>query len=107
MTRLLCAMAACLVLTGCLSAGPVISKSSMGNLQIEVNFPAEYQGASPSIYLDGSFIGNVSPRMPVLYAKRGERVVRVECPGFKTYEKAILILGDPNHQVLNITMEKR
>jgi len=106
MTRLLCVLVTCLALTGCFTAGPVISKSAMGNLQIDVRMPQGAEGVNPCLYLDGKFIGNVSSSMPVLYVKRGERVLRVECPGYKTYEKSITILGDPNHQVLNILLEK-
>ena len=92
-------------LLGCAYPGPVISKSNMGNLEINVYGP---EGTSPhaELYLDGIFIGNLTRHMPVIYVKRGERVIRVEASGFKPYEKTITILGEPNHQVLNILLEK-
>jgi len=43
----------------------------------------------------------------VLYLKRGRHTVKVELEGAKSYEQVIAILGDPNHQVLNIVLEKR
>jgi hypothetical protein len=59
------------------------------------------------IYMDGIFVGNVSERLPVLYIKRGKRTIRVELAGMKTYEQAIFILGDPNHQFLNVALEPK
>jgi hypothetical protein len=44
---------------------------------------------------------------PVLYIKRGLRTVKVELDGMKTYEQAITILGDPNHQFLNVALEPK
>ena len=32
--------------------------------------------------------------------------MRIELPGTKPYEQSITILGDPNPQVLNVTLEK-
>ena len=51
------------------------------------------------------YIGNASERLPVLYLKRGTHVVRVELAGCKPYERSILILGEPNHQVMNAFLE--
>lgn len=96
----------CAFLVGCASTGSVISKSKMGNLEINVCGPESAQLRRAELYLDGVFVGNVTRHMPVLHARRGERVVRVELSGFKPYEKTITVLGDPNHQALNVYLEK-
>ena len=87
--------------------GPALSKSKQGTL--ELNFygtsGAEIQGAE--IYLDGIFIGNATRDKPIIYARRGPRTVRIEAESYQTYEKTITILGDPNHQVLNIYLIKK
>jgi hypothetical protein len=93
------------LLVGCADTWPVISKSNMGNLELNVYSP-EGKFLNAELYLDGIFIGNLTRHKPVIYAKRGERVVRVEATGFKPYEKTITVLGEPNHQVLNISLEK-
>jgi hypothetical protein len=97
-----------LVLAGCvMTTGPVISKSKLGNLQIDVTFPQGCVESNADVYLDGAFIGNVSANMPVIYARRGPRVVRVEAPGCEPFEKTIAILGDPNHQMLDIRLKAK
>ncbi len=68
--------------------------------------PWTHLSTCPSLYLDGVFVGNLTRDMPVLYAKRGVRVIRVESPGHEAYERSITVLGDPNHQVLNVILEK-
>ena len=95
-----------MILAGCLSTGPAVSKSNLGNLQINVIFPKGLSETSADIYLDDIFIGNASPNMPVIYAKRGDRTVRIEADGCQTYQRTITILGDPNHQVLNVRLKK-
>ena len=104
-TRLISA-ALCLMsmLAGCMTASPTVSKSKLGNLQINVAFPKDISAFNADLYLDDLFIGNVSANMPVIYAKRGDRTVRVEATGCETYQRTITILGDPNHQVLNINL---
>ena len=92
--------------TGCVETGPVISKAKEGNLQIEIVAPRDTDLTQAEIYLDGVFVGNVSNTMPVLHARRGVRTIRVLAPGYKPYEKRITILGEPNHQVLNVKLEK-
>ncbi len=42
--------------------------------------------------------------MPVLHLKKGKRLVRVEMDSMKTYREAVEILGEPNHQVLNVML---
>lgn len=96
----------CLVLSGCVYPGPAVSKSSLGNLEINVKTQDGEYVKDADLLLDGVFVGNLSYRLPIIHAKRGERLVRVECPGFKPYERKITILGDPNHQVLNVVLEK-
>lgn len=95
-----------LFIVGCESTGPAISKSRLGNLEINVYGPEETK-PNAELYLDDTFIGNLTRHMPVLHVKRGERVIRVQAPGFKPYEKTIVILGAPNHQVLNVYLEEQ
>ena len=91
---------------GCVETGPVITKAEQGNLQIEIVAPKDTDLTQAEIYLDGVFVGNVSSTMPVLHARRGVRTIRVLASGYKPYEKQITILGEPNHQVLNVKLEK-
>ena len=98
---------ASVLFSGCVgSTGPAISKSRMGNLAIHVHTPEEIDPRRAEIYIDGLYIGDITPQKPVLYIKRGEHLVRVELPGFKPVEKQITVLGDPNHQVMNVFLEK-
>jgi len=92
-------------LAGCVNGGPVISKSAMGNLEITVRRPDGGISSAANLYIDSLFVGNVSSHKPIIYVRRGERTIRVEAQGYKTYEKKINILGEPNHQVLNIFLE--
>ncbi len=94
------------LLSSCAMNGPAISKSAMGNLEINVTSADGKPVSDAELYLDGAFVGNLTNRLPVIHARRGERVVRVECPGYNTYEKKVLILGDPNHQVLNVVLKR-
>ena len=95
------------ILGGCVDTGPAISKSSMGNLDVYVTAPEGVNVRPARISVDGVFVGNVSPELPVLYIKRGKHVVTVELAGMKTYEQQITILGDPNHQFLDVSLEKK
>jgi len=106
MVKYVALLGICLFLSGCVSSGPVISKSSLGNLEINVRTSDGQYVTNAELYLDGVFVGNLTTRLPVIHAKRGERLVRVQCSGFKPYEKTVTILGDPNHQVLNIVLKK-
>lgn len=99
-------LVALLVLCGCTVTGPAISKGTTGNLEINVSPPPGMEVLFARIVVDGVFIGNVSEHMPVLFLKRGARKIRVELSGARTYEQSVYILGDPNHQVLNILLEK-
>ncbi len=97
-----------LLLASMLSAcdsGPAISKSNMGDLEINVSAPKGVDKSTSRLYIDGAFIGNVSRALPVLHLRRGERTVRVELEGHRAVERRILILGKPNHQVLNIVLQ--
>jgi PEGA domain len=95
------------LLAGC-DTGPVISKSYLGNLEINVVDPNGGSTVTTAeIYLDGRFIGNPTGHMPILNIKSGERVIRVTAPGYKPYEKTVIILGEPNHQALNVFLEKQ
>lgn len=79
----------------------------MGNLEIYVNAPQGTDVRSAKIFADGVFISNVSQDLPVLYLKRGKHVITVELPGMKTYRQEITILGDPNHQFLDVELQKQ
>ena len=95
-----------LLLSSCASPGPVVSKSRLGNLEINVDTPDGRPITNAELFLDGVFVGNLTQRLPIIHARRGERLVRVECRGFRPYERKITVLGEPNHQVLNIVLEK-
>jgi hypothetical protein len=90
--------------SGC-AGGPAISKKHLGNLEINITAPESIDSRTARIYVDNVYVGNVSERMPVLYLKRGKRIVRVELRGTRLYQETIEILGDPNHQVLNVILE--
>jgi hypothetical protein len=95
------------LLSGCIDTGPAISKDTMGNLEVYVTAPQGVDVHPAQIFVDGIFVGNVSETLPVLYIKRGKHTVRVELAGMKTYEQMISILGDPNHQFLDVALEKK
>jgi hypothetical protein len=95
-----------MLITGCVYHGPAVSKSSTGNLEINIlGTDVVYHNAE--LYIDGNFIGNITKDLPVLHIRRGQREIRIEAPGFRPYEKHIIILGQPNHQVINAFMEKK
>jgi hypothetical protein len=95
------------LLGGCVSSGPAISKDTMGNLEVYVTAPQGVDMHPAQIYVDDIFVGNVSESLPVLYLKRGKHMIRVELAGMKTYEQTISILGDPNHQFLDVPLETK
>ena len=107
MRTLLITAVTAICLAGCVVTGPVIEKSKMGNLEINVYDSEGKQVHRADLYLDDTFIGNVTESMPIIHARNGQRIVRVEASGFKHYERTIVILGEPNHQVLNVFLEKR
>jgi len=92
-------------IAGCVYEGPAISKSAFGNLQVNVYGPKDVSVRGADIYVDDAFIGNATPEKPVLYIKRGERRIRVELPGYVPYCRSVHVLGDPNHQVLNVYLK--
>jgi hypothetical protein len=96
-----------LLLCGCADFGPAVSKTDMGNLEINLTAPEGLDARAARLYIDDVFIGNVSSRMPILQLKRGKRVVKVELEGADSYMESITILGEPNHQVLNIALKKK
>jgi hypothetical protein len=96
-----------LLLCGCADFGPAVSKASMGNLEVNVVAPEGVDVRAARIYVDDLFIGNVSDRMPVLQLKRGKRVIKVELEGMEAYTESITILGEPNHQVLNVSFKRK
>ena len=91
---------------GCADLSPVISKSNMGNLEINIAAPEGLDAQAARVYLDDVFIGNVSSRMPILHLKNGKHMVKVELDGAATFTEGITILGDPNHQVLNVALKR-
>jgi hypothetical protein len=96
-----------LLLCGCADFGPAVSKTDMGNLEINLTTPEGLDARAARLYIDDVFIGNVSSRMPILQLKRGKRSVKVELEGADSYMESITILGEPNHQVLNIALKKK
>jgi hypothetical protein len=95
-----------LLACGCEDLGPFISKSNLGNLEVNVVAPEGLDPQAARIYVDDVFVGNTSARLPILHLKNGKHVVRVELDGAATYMQALTILGDPNHQVLNVTLKR-
>jgi len=103
--RVLFLLSGVLVGTGCVYHGPSVIKSNMGNLEINLaGTDVVYHDAE--LYIDGKLIGNITKKLPTLHIQRGKREIRIEAPGFKPYEKHIIILGHPNHQVINAFLEK-
>lgn len=99
-------LAACVALfCGCVAMGPAVSKADMGNVEINIVAAQGMEVRAARIYVDDVFIGNMSERMPILYLKRGKRTVRVELEEAEPYEQSIHILGEPNHQVLNVRLK--
>src|SRR5215813_2609258 len=90
-----------LILTGCADFGPAVSKTNLGNLEVNITAPEGLDPRAARIYIDEIFVGNVSNRMPILQLKKGKHIVRVELEDAETYTESITILGEPNHQVLN------
>jgi len=82
-----------LLVCGCVATGPAVSKTDVGNLEINIKAPESVDVRYARIYVDDSFIGNMSATMSVLHLKRGKRVVRVEMDSRKTYREVIEILG--------------
>ena len=87
--------------------GPAVSKSEMGNLEVNVSAAEDMDIHAAGIYVDDVFVGNISSRLPILQLKRGKHTVRVELEGAEQYQQAITILGEPNHQVLNVVLKKK
>lgn len=99
-------LAGFLLMCGCADFSPFISKSNLGNLEVNIVAPEGLDVQASRIYVDDVFIGNVSARMPILHVKNGKHVVKVELDGAATYTEALTILGDPNHQVLNVALKR-
>ena len=93
------------VLCGCGTPGPVVSKSHMGNLAIYIHAPKGADVRRAELSIDGLCIGDATGERPVLFVKRGDRVIGVRMVGCKAVERKIDILGDPNHQVLHVFLE--
>jgi hypothetical protein len=96
-----------LILCGCADFGPAISKTNLGNLEINITAPEGLDTHAARIYIDDVFIGNVSSRMPILQLKRGKHVIKVEIEEAEAYTESITILGEPNHQVLNVALKPK
>jgi len=105
--RFLLLLALVIILSGCIAAGPTVSKSDMGNLELNVyTLDKDANGCLSDVYVDTIFIGNISSNRPILNLREGEHNIRIEQKGHKIYEKKIFIAGEPNHQVLNVLLEK-
>src|SRR6266498_1123475 len=85
-----------MTLCGCVDLGPAISKTNMGNLEINITVPEGVDSRGARIYVDDVFIGNVSSRMPILQLRRGKHTIKVELEDAETYTESITILGEPN-----------
>lgn len=95
------------MLCGCTDLSPALSKTDMGNLEINVAAPEGLDVRGTRLYVDDVFIGNLSSRMPILQLKRGKRMIKVELEGAESYSESITILGEPNHQVLNVVLKRK
>ncbi len=95
------------LLCGCADFSPVVSKSNLGNLELNIVAPEALDAHAARIFVDDVFIGNVSARMPILHLKLGKHVIKVELDGAATYTESLTILGDPNHQVLNVALKRK
>lgn len=105
-SRTALAVLAVVLAAGC-ATGPAVSKSRDGNLELNISGPSDTGVKQARIYVDDVFVGNPSPMLPVLHLRKGKRNVRVELEGFKPWQQAVHILGEPNHQVLNAILEKQ
>ena len=57
---------------------PVISKSKMGNVEIQVIAPEGMDVRRAELFVDDLFVGNATDDLPVLTLRRGERTIRAE-----------------------------
>ena len=87
--------------------GPAVSKTNAGSLEINLTAPEGMDIRAARVYVDNVFIGNVSGQTPILQLRCGKRVVKVELEGADRYIESITILGEPNHQVLNIALKRK
>ncbi len=99
-------VAAAFLGAGCVSTGPAISKSRMGNVEIQVIPPEGVDVRRAEIHVDGVFIGNATDRLPVLQLATGKREIGVQMPGCRPASRRVTILGYPNHQVVNVFLER-
>ncbi len=84
------------------------SKRSSGNVELSVGPLKEGEKVlSPSIYLDGRFIGTASPSKPILYLKRGNYDMRFELEGHEPQEHTLRVLSRGNMQYLRVELKKR
>ena len=105
-SRILCLFSVAVLLCSC-AITPEPSKRSEGNLELSIEPLREGDVVlSPSIFLDDHFIGTVSARKPILQMKRGRHTVRLELPGYQTWEREIYILGKGNMHYLHVRLEK-
>lgn len=96
-----------LFLAGCFSQQITDSKACNGNLEINiVNKDMVENIDNVEIFIDGKPIGNLSKSRPVLYLTTDKHVIEARHTGYKTVSKEITILGEPNHQVVNILLVK-
>jgi hypothetical protein len=97
-----------LLLCGCADLGPAVAKSNAGNLEINlVAWPEGLNSHLARLYVDDVFVGNITEQKPVLLLRQGKRTIRVELEGAQTYVETVTVLGEPNHQVLNVALKKK
>ena len=99
-------LAAAFLGAGCVSTSSTVSKSRQGNVEIQVIPPEGADVRRAEIHVDGVFIGNATERLPVLQLGTGEREIGVQMPGCRPVSQRVTILGYPNHQVVNVFLER-
>lgn len=90
--------------------GLVINKHlaiyEIGNLHINVTTPPGINIKYADMYIDDLYIGNLPDNKTTFVLKRGPHSIKILAPGCKLYQTDLILLGNPNSQVLNIKLEK-
>ena len=81
--------------------------STAGVLQLRVSAPSGVDVMPSRIYVDDALVSNVSHEyLPILHLRRGQRVLRAELDGMKTYQRRIEVLPEPNYQFVDVRLQK-
>jgi hypothetical protein len=78
----------------------------IGELVLDLSVPDGMKVSNAELYLDEFFIGNFKEKIFKLCLKRGVHTIRITLPGCEEYNSKIMLLGNPNHQVLNIELKR-